>query len=247
MKRHAIMMLCYNNLALTQEALASIVGQDIGSLDIRVVNNGSTDGTEEYLATIAKFMGTISVINLPTNESPVRVANQVMADLFSEYDKVLGVANDVILPFNYYRLANEWPRGIVCGSQSDKKDFTGFDKATVVSECTPMAVMLTRKWVYDALLAKDGYFFDEGYFHYASDCDLALRIAACGIRGVQLDVQYFHFGSSSWVLASEQDKVRQLEHAGQDRAYFSRKWGFAVDAFEYGQCAVDINWRAVPK
>ena len=57
-----------------------------------------------------------------------------------------------------------------------------------------MAVMLTRKWAYDALIAKDGFFLDEGFFMYASDCDMALRMASCGIRGVQLDVPYWHYG-----------------------------------------------------
>ena len=43
---------------------------------------------------------------------------------------------------------------------------------------------------------------DTGFFHYASDCDMALRMASCGIRGVQLDVPYgtmdrLHTGGSA--------------------------------------------------
>ena len=94
-------------------------------------------------------------------------------------------------------------------SQTEDRGFPRFDHARAVSENTPMAVMMTRRWVYDALVVKDGYFFDEGFFNYASDCDLALRLAACGIRGVQLDMQYYHYGSASHRLAPPESGAAQ--------------------------------------
>ena len=39
------------------------------------------------------------------------------------------------------------------------------------------------------------------YASTGTDCDLALRMVRCGIVGVQLDIQYFHYGSASHRLA----------------------------------------------
>ncbi|MGO4880960.1 MAG: glycosyltransferase family 2 protein, partial [Bryobacteraceae bacterium] len=41
--KNAVLLVTYNNLALTKEAVASVMAQDIGPLHIWIVNNGSTD------------------------------------------------------------------------------------------------------------------------------------------------------------------------------------------------------------
>jgi GT2 family glycosyltransferase len=104
-------------------------------------------------------------------------------------------------------------------------------------------VVLLRKWVYDALIARDGYLFDPNIFLYVSDCDFALRLASCGIRGVQLDLQYFHYGSASHRMLPPEKARIITNQADIDRAYFEKKWGFKCDALEYGACAQDINFR----
>ena len=90
---------------------------------------------------------------------------------------------------------------------------------------------------------RDGFFFDERFFHYASDCDIALRIAGCGIRGIQLDIQYYHYGSASHRSGTNDEKRESGFRADWDRSLFEDKWGFKVDALEYGQKAFDINFR----
>jgi hypothetical protein len=249
--RHAVLMVIFNTtpaqFAMTQRAIASVLAQDIGEITLWIANNGSTDAfTEPYLDSLRS--GNIYVHSYPENRSPIAIGNEMSLMLFAlGYDKVLGVPNDAILPPNAYRLMNEWPRGFICASQSDRQDVPVKENASAVSEATPMAVMLVRKWAYDAIVTKDGYFFDTGYFHYASDCDLALRMAACGIHGVQLDVEYYHFGSASWRLATPGVSRQITEQADIDRAYFEAKWGFRVDDARYGQCCGDINFRAIPK
>lgn len=244
MTRHAVLLVAYNNLSLTKDAVNSVLAQDIGPLDVYLIDNGSTDGTREYFSSVGMEPHTIHAGHWDTNISPNIVTNHSLEHIFQFHDKVLGVANDLILPPNMYRLMNQWPRGMVTASQNPNKDFPRFEQARAVSECTPFALILLRKWCYEALLAKDGHFFDEKFFCYASDCDLALRMAACGIRGVQLDVQYYHYGSATWKLAPEAERNEMLKQADRDRAYFKQKHGFAVDSLEYGQVAQDPNWRA---
>lgn len=254
-----VVTLMYNTtdeqLELSKKALASVINQDLEDLWITVINNGSTPATQMWLDEVSQKMNCIlprrsfiEVHHYEENISPLRVSNNFLRDRFDEEGTqyVLGVPNDVILAPSTYRLMLEWPRGFVSATDNGQCDLSILDNVTsygAVSECTPMAVMLTRKWAYDALVAKDGYFFDEGMFHYASDCDMALRMAACGIRGVQIDLPFWHFGSASWRLAKFDVSREITSQADVDRAYFERKWGFRVDDPEYGQRAADINFR----
>jgi len=254
MERHAVFFLMYNlteaQLELSKQALDSILRQDIGPLDVYVVNNGSTAPTKAWLDSLNpdQTNGSWLYIRHSTyNVSPIKLANDYAATLFQKYDKVLGVPNDCVLPKSTYRLLSEIPRGFVSATpiedQSPLFTIPEVETATVISECTPMAVMVTRKWAYDALIAKDGFFFDERYFHWASDCDLALRMAACGIRGCQTDVKFWHYRSASWRLASPADGKRMTDGADADREQFRLRWGFKVDDPQYHQKCGDINFR----
>ena len=230
-----VLMLCYNNLELTKGAVQSVLAQDI-PVRLFLIDNGSTDGTKEWIK--SQPFEHYSYI---ANESPAKQGNRWARHIFAlgaEY--VLGVPNDVRIPSNCYSELLKWPRGFVCASDNGQTE-PEVRTARAVSENTPMAVMLTRKWAWQALIAKDGYFLDEGYFHYASDCDLALRMAACGIRGVQLDTPYWHYGSATHKLP--EIHAQSCVQADKDRAYFVRKWGFRVDSLEYGRVAADPNWR----
>jgi GT2 family glycosyltransferase len=246
---NAVLMVAYNNLELTKEAVKSVLAQDI-PISLVFVDNGSTDGTFDWingdLLENHQYTGmhTLDVFRNSKNESPVKVVNLLFERIYRDgYKNILGVPNDVVLPSNMYREMLRWPRGIVTASQTDSKLFMQYEAATAVNTCTPMAVAMIRKWAWQAFIDKDGYFLDEGMEHYASDNDLALRMAACGIVGVQLDLQYWHFGSASHRLAPKKDGDRMRERANQDRAYFQRKWGFAVDSSLYGESCGNINFR----
>lgn len=232
-----VLMICYNNADLTRRAVESVLAQDI-PISLTIVNNGSTDHTFSYLSTLS---AECEIFQHFTNVSPVRLANSHLARLFAKHPHVLNVPNDVILPPNFYRLALQWPRALVTASMTSER-LPSPEPCHAISECTPMAVNLLRKWGYDALMFRDGYFLDENFFHYASDCDLALRLASCGIHGVQLSIPYWHYSSASLRTASGEKRQRMEEQANEDRAYFMRKWGFRVDSLEYGQVAQDPNW-----
>jgi glycosyltransferase involved in cell wall biosynthesis len=253
-ERHAVLLFSYcqvpEQLELCKGAVASILRQDIGLLDVLLVDNGSTQPVAEWFQYIhgldndQDVQHRIHTIRNRENVSPVKLCNRALAYLWSlGHEKVLCVADDVVLPANAYRLMNQWPRGMVCASMTEQREFPVTEEVHAVNECTPMALGIVRKWFYDALVAKDGYYLDEGYFHYASDCDMALRMAACGIRGVQLDLQYFHHGSASWRLLSESDGRKLTDVADIDREYFFKKWGFRVFDEQYVASALDINFR----
>lgn len=249
--RHAIYICCYNNADLTRQAIESALAQDVsGGVDLFIVNNGSTDNgaTFDYLELLscsADFEG--SITHLPTNQSPCVVANRYLAEIFAAgYGEVLTIPNDVILPPNLYSEFLRWPRGVVTASMTDLRDHPLFATSTAVSENMPMCVVMWRHWVHSAIVERDGYLFDPRFAHYCSDCDLALRLSSCGIHGVQLDLQYFHVGSASHKLAPQEVGDKMREQADIDRAAFVAKWGWPVNHHNYGQAAMDINFRGEP-
>jgi len=245
-----VIFLCYNRtpeqLELSKDALESIFAQDI-PVQVFAIDNGSTPETWEWMESVTKTHPNFCCIHNPENVSPVKVSNDWLNEVFVRqgYEYALGVPNDVVLPPNLYREFLKWPRGMVTGSMTGEKNFPIFEKSSAMNECTPMAVTLTRRWMYDSLIAKDGYFFDPRFTFYCSDCDFALRISSCGIRGIQLDIQYYHFGSASHRLSTPEvgDSIRK--GADADRTRFIQKWGFPVDAYEYGALAADINFRGL--
>jgi len=93
--------------------------------------------------------------------------------------------------------------------------------------------MLTRKWAVDALVARDGYFLDEGMFMYASDVDLKLRMAMVGIRGAQTNISVYHYSSACWRLATPEVSNAINQQANKDRDYFSGKYGFNIGSPEH--------------
>ncbi len=93
-----------------------------------------------------------------------------------------------------------------------------------------MSAMLIRRQAYETLMQRDGYFYDEGYFMYASDCDLKMRLE--GIPTAQLDILCWHYGGASHRLAVG---GQPYEQADKDRAYFDKKWGHGIDSEQYAE------------
>lgn len=246
---HAVLAVCFGNVNLTRDAVKSVLAQDIGDLEVYLFDNGSTDGTEEYFESLRNLPGPHRIIvdGSPTNISPNIVANRMLKEIFERHDKVLMAANDVVLPPNMYRMMSQWRRGMVTASQTTDRNFPVLTQAHASSENTPFALIMLRKWVWDAVVSQDGFFFDERYHMYCSDCDLALRVASCGIRGIQLDLPYFHEGSATLKLASSEEHAKMCQRADEDRQKFIAKWGFSVSSLEYGQMAVDLNFKAEAK
>lgn len=243
-----VSLICYNtapaHLPMTVDAIVSAVKQDIGNVGMYVTDNGSTDLTWDALQ--AMEGEGFHVSRYAHNISPVKIANRMLHHFFRDcgYQYVLGIPNDVILPPYLYSEMLKVPRGFVCASETrDKNALAKPEEVRAVSENTPMSVILVRRWAYEAIVAKDGCFFDEGFTNYASDCCLALRMAACGIRGVQLNLPFWHYGSASWRLAAPEVAAAITDQADVDRAYFERKYGFRVDDPKYGARARDINFR----
>lgn len=248
-----VAMLMYNStdaqLELSKEAVASVLDQDILTV-LWIANNGSTAPTGVWLdELLEKYPERVVVWTLPVNTAPTKVTNDLFRFIFNkpDGDYILGVPNDIVLPSNAYSQMLKWPRGIVTASQTGDVNFPRIEEARVVSDQTPLAVGLIRRWAWKALVDKDGFFLNEKFFHYASDLDFALRISACGIRGIQLDLQYWHSGSASWRMGDPIIARRITDQANVDRETFERIYGFPVSSPLYAERCGDINFRGEGK
>jgi len=246
---HAVMMTMYNTtaeqLVLTKMTVESVLRQDIGPLHLWMVNNGGNQETREWLDNLRlPEPHQLTREHYPANVAPTKVFNHLAYSFFAlGHDKVLAVPNDTILPPNLYSELVKWSRGVVAAwANNGTLDFTPTEKSHATGEDPYISVALTRKWCFDALVAKDGYFLDERYFMYCCDCDLKLRLHACGIRGIQLDIQYGHYGSGCWRLAPPEISRSITDRADEDRARFVEKWGFPIGSPEHVAADQDINF-----
>lgn len=257
LERHAAFVLAYDQVdaqyQLTVQAVESVLAQDIGPLDLLLIDNGSPCGKTwdhfQMLRELYMERGDHTRIHshrLKENIAPTKVINRALEYIWRMgHEKVMGCPNDVVLPPYFYRVLSQWPRGLITASEVHELPLPANFEIQAVSENTPMAVSVMRKWFYDALVDRDGYFFDENIHHYTCDCDLAQRFATCGIHGVQLSVPFWHYGSASHLL--DPNGQNQREQADRDREYFERKWGWKCTSLEYGKMASDINFTGKGK
>lgn len=226
---NAVLMTVYDQTGLqtpiTKDAYNSLLAQDI-PVEIHVIDNGSTSiDTLKWLKDIP------NVIRVPINRSPLGLMNSALKTLFIKHDHVLGVPNDIIAPPNLYRRLLEWPHGIVTPGMHGENPPVVMDDITRIHGDVHLSAALIRESAYDVLLAQDGYFFDEGFFMYASDCDLKVRLAKAQVPTAQLDLLCWHYGGASHRLALRAQDV--YKQADTDREYFLKKWGFAIGSPEF--------------
>ncbi len=235
---NAITVLIYDRTEaqykLSRAAVESALSQDI-PVDVYIINNGSTcERTKEWLGEVAEPLGSSPVVySYEQNLSPMKVSNMQLGFLFNAgYDHILGLPNDIIAPPNLYRKMLEREELLVTpgmhGTKTESHDPWTEDVKRIHGDIH-MSAMLIRRQAYETLMQRDGYFYDEGYFMYASDCDLKMRLE--GIPTAQLDILCWHYGGASHRLAVG---GQPYEQADKDRAYFEKKWGHPIDSEQYG-------------
>jgi glycosyltransferase involved in cell wall biosynthesis len=243
---NAILLIAYNRTKeqhdLTVDAVNSALAQDI-PCDLYIVDNGSTyNETWPWLVQMAIDHPRLFPERNESNVSPVAVANYWADKLFVEFDypHILGIPNDVVIPSSLYRLLLVRPEQLV-GAIADGGPNPPPELGEVerLHGDVHMAVTLLRKSAYDTLTAKDGYYYDERYWNYCSDCDLKLRLIDAGISTCQTNLYCYHYGGASHRLAPVGQ--RTPDHAGEDRAHFYNRWGFMVGSEEWDRRIAKIN------
>lgn len=240
----SIAVVTFNNLVFTRMCLASLLGNtDRLSYEVIVVDNGSSDGTVEYLHHVAASNHHIRLILNETNRGFAPANNQAFA--VAKGDILVLLNNDTIVPpgwleglISYLRTPAVGLVGPVTNRigneaeiEADYKSYGRFlDFAhhhrlvahgrhfDIPRPC--MFCLALRRDTYEQIGALDEQ-FEVGLFE---DDDYALRVRAAGYRLVCAeDVFVHHFGQASFgTLVSAGEYGRLLE---ANKRQFEIKWG----------------------
>lgn len=219
-----VLTLTRNNLELTKLAIESVYAQRIGRTVMHVIDNGSTDGTVEWLAKSGidhRCMG--------KNSGVSKGWNFALRGLFCVAPHVLVINNDVILPDHFYAALLSYDRNFVTGVAIDDLE---------KSRELPQRMPLSPNPDFSAfLIHRDAWQevgeFDESMKLYASDCDYHVRGHKAGVGMWKANVPYYHQTSSTLKNASEEDRAAIQEQAHLDRQAFREKWGCIPGEPEY--------------
>jgi GT2 family glycosyltransferase len=193
-----------NGLTYLELILPSLREQSFRDFDVTVVDNGSTDGSAEYLA---REWPEVRVVELAGNMGFPAAVNRGIAASRGEYIALLN--NDLELSANWMeQLVGELERdaalGFVTGkilrfAERDVIEQAGHDFYTCglfaqrgrdekdtgqYEDPAPTAIVGAAAAIYRRAAVDRAGAFDEDYFLYCEDADLCLRMLLAGYHGL---------------------------------------------------------------
>ncbi len=244
----SIVIVARDNLTLTADCLASILGSTHRPFEIVLVDNGSAD---DYRGLVAKVRARSARITWLRNERDVGYAqacNQGLAAARGEYLAVLH--NDVVVTPGWLgrllglmavnpAIGLTGPALSACtGSQAtglqtyeDVAQLAAFVEPWAVSHADELAIsmplsgicLVMKRQVVDRVGGLDGRFGSSIH----TDDDFCIRAYRAGFRmAIAFDAFVHHAGGATW-KALGLDRARA---AAESRQRFCEKWGLAPDA-----------------
>ena len=250
----SIVLTAYNKLEYTKKAVESIYKYtDFEKLNVELitVNNGSTDGTEEYF-------------NSLPNEKKINFKHNMLGNNVSMYsiegEYWVGFANDVVATPNWLEnllvCMQENPRVVYAVPTCNEDGISAYQGVEVdydnnlfaIDEIEKFAMDYNKEskpglWEERCVLIPFMAIFDSGFTHYLlkndvelfdchryvqyefSDDDFSTSLRRAGLKQLLLkDTFLHHFGS---VTLGEARKDNSL---GNMRAVYYKKWG--IDAWD---------------
>ena len=221
-----VLILTHNNLELTKRCIASVREQDT-PVDIGVVDNGSTDGTREWLSEER-----IQTVIFDSNRG-VSVGWNVGLDLAfiaPSHRHVLIIGNDTVLaPWTYSALLSaDVP--FVTGMDVGMNPLPESPEVFPLTVAPDFSCFLIRREVWNEVGA-----FDERLVNYCSDCDYHIRAHRLGIQLWKANVPYNHERSSTLNRAEPEERAIIQAQANNDREVFKSIYGCIPGEPAYGE------------
>ena len=230
MEKASIVTMTYNRSGVLEKTLDAMLELDYPEdYEIIVVNDGSTDGTAEMLK---KFEDKIRVIHQERG-GPCAARNAGLK--VAKYPIVINMDDDCIPE-------KDWLKDLVTGFDSPK---VGIVSAFDIYGGTSTAF---RKEALD----KVGY-YDEEYFYYREDTDLAFRILDAGYEARKVDAEFDHVHKfpSGFVAGLKYAKERLTYHPNdvllykknpkRAKDFLDVRFGFLIDPVKDFK-VVTRNW-----
>jgi GT2 family glycosyltransferase len=243
--RASLVIAVWNQLDYTRRCLSSIEQWTNPPYEVIIVDNGSTDGTKEFLRTVKA-----TVI---TNEKNLGCAKAWNQGIQAGRGEVIGILNNdiVVTPGWLEGLTGFMQRtghGIV--SPSAREGPLDYDLNAYAAEFTRRCAGATRHEIYGAcmLIRRDVFdrigLFDEGFLYGGcEDIDFLWRTKQAGFSvGMTGSVLIHHFSMVT------QDAVKSTEtraHIKGNLAHFRSKWNRTVRGNWFNRRWEDFraSWR----
>ena len=216
-----------NQLEYTMKCLASLEANGTPGATVVIVDNGSTDGTAEFLAAEPN----IAVIRNPENRGCAAAWNQGVRS--SSSDWVLLMNNDVLVTDGWLPALVEFAQAHDLGIASPAiregelnydlaayaRQFTGEMRAVSRWGTATGICFLVRRRVFEVI----GLFDEQFRVGQFEDADFFLRARKAGFRlGTTGSSFIHHFGSVTQAALRSASPRRPYE--AENRAYFRKKW-----------------------
>ena len=231
-----------NGLYLTKQAAKTFAAQDIGNVDVLFINNGSTDGTAEWLSSVDAAR--ISCGNLSVAQSWNIGLRFLFGFKGAQYiDYVLVVNNDVELrPDTYRHLVEDggffvtgvgvddrkaiepgwkWVTDCNIGGKSEAPHSLWPSPDPTAKRPHPdFSCFLIDRECWDRVGPFDEHcevaFYEDNLYHVA--------MHRKGIAAYCLDLPFFHHGSATIKNADPVERERIQQAAAKNKEYFHSKW-----------------------
>lgn len=239
--RGSVLIVCRNNLSLSKKAIASAQAQDI-PCDILVVDNASSDGTAQWLATKP-----IATISLMRQESLSACWNRGLRAFWKAgAEHCLVCNNDIELRADSYRVLLAHKMRFVTCVSVDKREQMGvagdrdhlgeiygeFPKCFRALSPRPhpdFSAFMIRKECTDRV----GFFNEDYYPAFVEDCEYHIRMHRAGVQAVCIDVPFLHHGSATVKHSDPAERAVISRGAQANRERFRAKYGCLPGTPEY--------------
>lgn len=217
-------------LKMTQDAVKSVLTQDITPVRVLLIDNDTDEGIREWART--KYPRVMTITKYP----PLSVAeswNKGLSLLFNDTGNthVLVCNNDVVLRKDTYRLLVEDGGDFVTAvGNSDPDCVKALTPPVVPPRPNPdfSCFLLTRK-VWETV----GKFDEQFRGAFCEDWDYHVRLHMAGIDAHCIDIPFYHIGSATINIVGDSERDRLQKWADQNRKYFKEKYGFDGGSPEY--------------
>lgn len=226
-----ILIPVHNGLWMTKGAVRTALAQDIGDVEVLLVNDGSDDGTVQWAA-----LQPVRVISYAPRVPSVAYAwNRGLETLFAEgAPHVLVCNNDIELRTDVYRLLVADPHPFITGVGVFPDEWESRRDAPLTVDGTyrphpAFSCFLLRREVWE----KVGE-FDEVYLRgYVEDAAYHVRMHRAGVVAGSIGVPFLHYASGTANEMTEAEQQALQTQATRNRTHFRETYGFDVGSPEY--------------
>ena len=229
---HPVLILSYNGLPMLKKCVESVLAQDVPDVYLRILDNGSTDGTIQWFSEFWKSgRKNWSWYGFDSNKGVSYGWNHGLKEFFDPSatedgfpaDQCLVLNQDLILGPSAYRELLEFNVPFV----------TGFPVQTEF-EISPLAakpqIGLSPYPCFSAFLIRRSCWekvgpFNEEFFAWAGDCDYHVRAHRLGVGMFKSGVPFYHEAGSTARNAPPEEKAWFAERANKDREVFRSLYG----------------------